>query len=1135
MADSILSGLRGSLRAYVKREVHRVCRENPNFRRSRYSFWRRAIDTLVVDRSIGGFCLLYFVVLATTLFAEWLGHRDIWEHTLSYPRTLSLSFLKDVASYLITAQIGVLAIVSVAVGVVTLLSERDDGASINTDIRLYYVESYSRELAVSGVALLLVLTVQMFWPAQHILHALSYRQVGTWSELTLSIAHSMWFCVNLLLFFQFISTTLHFVEPSSRESLRERYSANEVIPNDAAARLTNVLYANLCQTIFGNVDPEKGPIVFFGHNFLENTTPEIYVDFGSQARLVDVYVRPLKWALSRWQRRVRAQPAQRRRFGAPLWNDSIAVAPNFEGELTGRTPLLWRTGAVGLSPIEQWVIRRSLRFSRTSLSREGLTPDNFLEQLVDRVVRQIEQGTITGFRAALREAVKYHSFVLAAQNTVDEDGNPFNLAEVSNGMSRPDADWVHQYRRAFAVACDRMGTDTAFINHLSNLASRLTPQDGISFSPRVIETLLDLGPQEAQAFEDWVSKRNASDLDQGGLTGSDKRAYDDALIGFIGGWESLLQFLTYSFATHGDKAKNDAILWSNFSRALPILRTHLKWTSYFLAIAVWNNDALGADRYRDQLLRWLSAFYLEIDRAHGFRNTFLFLPDLADREWNDIRIEATSRMAYGQEALLPGAVIGVVLRELHFDAICITGLIALHWHATGIQSSGLAAETAVLTLNQQRRIEDGTLLGADRPKGAFRLLLDFVVRYALNPRFKKGSYTATVDSLIARLLDLASPNMIGGRLYSSFGSEGLEKIYYTLLAALAATVATTKDHEIAELLETLKVEERLQSDKAATHFVWTMNRLVQCIDQVQSGTRETYDRALLAFDKEIDIEVVTKRLREILLSAASTVEQLRKQRIADAPLDEERLKRLRHYVSQSVLNAGSCPSCFIGYRIEADRTDAIPPSPGRFGRFSRGLFTSPPMASTSFDEIPGMFREMVHDVLTGVFWRSLYHRPKRLTTADISKATDGFWQTIFAASGDVGPEPILLVPYEPIGSELTMAGFLDGNVAGTPLVKEEGIGGARGTNYLGTLNGIRVYNAPALDKQAILCSSRLVESLTYGVVNSPDDLVDFSFIVDEDVERCLIEFHFAQRINWADHPFLEVQFEEAGEGVVATI
>jgi hypothetical protein len=60
----------------------------------------------------------------------------------------------DLGGYLIAGQIGILAIVSVAVAVVTLLSDRGDGASPNTDIRLYYVESHSYELAISGVALL---------------------------------------------------------------------------------------------------------------------------------------------------------------------------------------------------------------------------------------------------------------------------------------------------------------------------------------------------------------------------------------------------------------------------------------------------------------------------------------------------------------------------------------------------------------------------------------------------------------------------------------------------------------------------------------------------------------------------------------------------------------------------------------------------------------------------------------------------------------------------------------------------------------------------------------------------------------------------------------------------------------------
>jgi len=48
------------------------------------------------------------------------------------------------------AQIGILAIVSVAVGVVTLLSDRQDGSSVNTDIAFYYVESYSTSSAAGS-------------------------------------------------------------------------------------------------------------------------------------------------------------------------------------------------------------------------------------------------------------------------------------------------------------------------------------------------------------------------------------------------------------------------------------------------------------------------------------------------------------------------------------------------------------------------------------------------------------------------------------------------------------------------------------------------------------------------------------------------------------------------------------------------------------------------------------------------------------------------------------------------------------------------------------------------------------------------------------------------------------------------
>ena len=67
--------------------------------------------------------------------------------------------MNDAASYLITAQVGLVAVVSVAVGLVTLIAQRDDRSSSNTDIQLYYDGSLAYEVVASSVALLLVLEI----------------------------------------------------------------------------------------------------------------------------------------------------------------------------------------------------------------------------------------------------------------------------------------------------------------------------------------------------------------------------------------------------------------------------------------------------------------------------------------------------------------------------------------------------------------------------------------------------------------------------------------------------------------------------------------------------------------------------------------------------------------------------------------------------------------------------------------------------------------------------------------------------------------------------------------------------------------------------------------------------------------
>jgi hypothetical protein len=128
--------------------------------------------------------------------------------------------------------------------------------------------------------------------------------------------------------------------------------------------------------------------------------------------------------------------------------------------------ILLRDGGAQLTWFERVLIRVSFRFAKAASREENLpTPTNFIEQLVSKVVNQIESGAPNGFDDTLREVIEFHSFALAAQNTRDESGDLVNLAQVSDGPFRqPDFAWIREYRRAYTAATNKMTSDVGFVN-----------------------------------------------------------------------------------------------------------------------------------------------------------------------------------------------------------------------------------------------------------------------------------------------------------------------------------------------------------------------------------------------------------------------------------------------------------------------------------------------------------------------------------------------------------------------------------------------------------------------------------------------------------------------------------------------
>jgi len=1134
MSHSLGSGPFGSLSAWVNREIRELGRTNPTLRQSRYSVLRRCLRVCIVNRSIGQLLGLYFVVLLTALICEWAINRYAPSLLPGYYGNTSRDFLKDVGSYLITAQIGVLAIVSVAVGVVTLLSQRNDGSSINTDIRLYYVESYSYELAVSGVALLLVLTLQLFWPSQHILHAAGLGGRDYSFKLALTALHALWFSFNLVLFLQFITTTLRFVEPSSRETLRERYSANEVIPRDAKTRLLRAFYLNAPLQIFGEQALKEGPYISFGRSLIldDNTSVEVTTEFRRPTRLVDVWLRPLQWVLQRWRTRVRTQPHGQKRFGEPLWDGQLTILSNFDYILTGRRDWVLRRNGVPLTRLERWIIRRCFRFAYAREREADMpTPEDFLEQLIDKLVTMTSSSAATGFRAVLDEVIRYHRFILAAQNTKDNTGRAINLAEVGGFFSRPDADWIRQYRRAFVAAADKIGSDTYFIDLLSHLVARLVPDDSLNFSPRVLQTILDLGVYEVIALEDWVTKQAVIGAGTGEigssatLTGSNKRAYENVMISFVGGWETLAQTLISSLGIERrPNANATGAQWLRFSKSFSVFQAHLHNAAYFLASAVWNDDALGADRLRDLLLRWLQPFYAILQETYLFSHQLLITPDLVTKEWANVQREVARRTQFGEGAALPGPVFGILLWELHCDVVCICGLVALYWYATNQQPSETAAQAAVLTLRQAKRTSDGSDLTTITPKTTFQLLFDFALRYAFNPRFAEGRYSATIDELIRYLTNLAAPRMVSGRIYGGFGINGFETLRSVLLAAMAANLPKQGDEGVARLVEDLKNDPLFSDDKDVRNFIWTMRQMVEALSTAQED--EAFKKAAHTFEKEIDLTAATNGLQEILSNIVAAFETLRKERLRAAPLDEDRMELVRRRITESILTNGPDMACFGKYPISRDTSGMLPVTETEFGTISKGSFVRPEMAGVSFEELPEIFVGVSRNYLVNQVWHGLYHRPKRHVSMNITEGTSPFWRRVIDEAPKVGPEPMVLVPYSILGKEISEAAHSilgTGLLTGFAITKVTDMPSGGGTGYMGTIEGVHVYSFGGIRDAAVLCSRRLLRGMRFGIVHGTSDIVDFWFVESEDPETSRVRLKFAPRIDWADDVY--VQFD----------
>jgi hypothetical protein len=365
-------GWSGSINGWVRREVEEQLSENPVARRSRYGRLNRALRTFFSIGTFENFVVLYLVLDIAIVIGELIVARyspdwiPAWTASGPAPAPDIKSIVLNVTGYLITAQVGVLAIITLALALVTLIAQRE---SASTDVKLYYHESMSFEIVASSVALLAVMCAQLLWPVQFLLHRLGLGTGVQAFKLGLLGAHSAWLLINLAGVAHFIATTFNFVQQSAREELRERYTANVVQPREMTARLRQQLHALATQELLDGDDANKDQRSFaFGFDAGSPYVTEIQSIFKRPMGLYDVRMIWCRWVLRRWSARCnRAATSERSSAGHSLGHQGPVLwfTPHIDQPLNGTVGWCRRRGGVPLTNLERWLLRRAFHFRRT--------------------------------------------------------------------------------------------------------------------------------------------------------------------------------------------------------------------------------------------------------------------------------------------------------------------------------------------------------------------------------------------------------------------------------------------------------------------------------------------------------------------------------------------------------------------------------------------------------------------------------------------------------------------------------------------------------------------------------------------------------------------------------------------------
>jgi hypothetical protein len=350
----------------------------------------------------------------------------------------------------------------------------------------------------------------------------------------------------------------------------------------------------------------------------------------------------------------------------------------------------------------------------------------------------------------------------------------------------------------------------------------------------------------------------------------------------------------------------------------------------------------------------------------------------------------------------------------------------------------------------------------------------------------------------------------------------LDTVSLPLLAMLLAHTPESGDGGIVTELSALASDEDLfvDGDDTLRRLLFDITAFAAPLADVTNHA--ALERGLHALAPGRDFAAALARLQAILAGATAAIERRREERLRTRAVDPAKLAALREALEAVLGAVGGSLTVFERYQIR--RTELPPDKPDEWtiDGIDKGQLMTPAMspANTGLDEaIVGWFPEHLANLIQREFGR----RRRRTVRIACSAYPRRYWQTVVEHAARFVQGAVLLVPFDPIGRNISE--WLYGHAADRPehLSVEwlEGRPSGGGAGYVGTVEGLDVYTSQFPAERSRLFSKTTLRSVSYARLQS-GNFVDIVFEEGEDPRKSRLRVRFRQSTAWNDVPIIEI-------------